>query len=87
MLTDTERQALLFLSDPPAGYTATEVGEALWGRQHRMRQHFARPAGRVLHHLKARGLAVDSWVLSLGGGRREWRVTPEGHLVLRGVAR
>lgn len=40
----------------PSGASVGHVGDAIWGRVHRKPQHYARPAGRLLHWMKRRGL-------------------------------
>ena len=40
--------------------TCTQVGAALWGRAGRKHQAYARPGGRLLHHMKRLGI-VDTY--------------------------
>lgn len=54
-LTDIERRMLALL-DYSSPKRPGWLGSCLWPTRHRMPQHFARPAGRVLKGLEKRGL-------------------------------
>lgn len=65
-LTDIERR-MLDLLDFSAPTRPGFLGSCLWGRSaHRMPQHYARPAGRVLNGLRKKKLVTyvaskDAW--------------------------
>lgn len=65
--------------------TASNLGEMLWGRQARMPQHYARPAGKLLQEMKRIGVVTDSfdkyhhlWKLRIGWEKKlESELRPE----------
>lgn len=79
-MTGAEQDVLRVLDGEPDGITAAYVGDALWGRRHRLPQHWARPAGKILHRLQRGGLCH---VLSDRWHRRVWRITAQGQRALR----
>ena len=72
-ITDTERKALELLRQMRS-LTCTELGEEMWGTRYRVQQAYARPAGKVLHGLKRRGL-VDKFPCK---HCIYWRLTTKG---------
>jgi hypothetical protein len=55
--------------------TCSNLGVMLWGKAHRKPQSYARPAGRLLHEMKRRGLVVQYY-----DGRHFflWKLTAAG---------
>ncbi len=53
--------------------TCTQVGAMLWGREGRKWQAYARPGGKILHHMKRLGLVTQYY-----DGRHFflWKLTP-----------
>lgn len=56
-VTKTEmavKAAIYHLKQGPM--TCTQVGSALWGKSYRKWQAYARPGGKLLHHMKRLGI-------------------------------
>ena len=73
MPTTKETEALAFLREP---HSCTELGEHLWAKRGPgvNRQSYARPAGKLIKRLLAKGLVVRAWVVETARRRgiRRW---------------
>lgn len=60
--------------------TCTQLGAALWGKPYRKWQAYARPGGRLLHHMKRKGLVEQYY-----DGRHFflWKLTPAALKMIR----
>ena len=64
------RRALAYLRSPR---TCSELGAHLWGTAARNPQAYARPAGRLLNRLAARGLVELARPLGWKDRARQWQ--------------
>ncbi len=69
---------VMLLKERP-GLTCTEIGETLWGGTlvaiARDRQHYARPAGKLVKRAMERGLVRERYVFGKRHSRREFFAT------------
>jgi hypothetical protein len=87
-LTVIQRRALEFLDGRDCLVGPGTVGGHLWENPYkRPPQAFARPAGKILNALRAKGLA--DWITeerSSGWKSWGWKITEAGRVMLKGEA-
>ena len=82
-LTEVERRVLQEVDSHPC-CTCTDIGERVFASCStigtvRNPQVWARPAGRVLHRLLAKGFVTRAWISHYSGDARPaWKITSEG---------